>query len=146
MIHFSRRQCRADDYDFLRALHRVSMRAYVEPIWDWDEDVQGQYFDEHFDPAVTQIISIKGQDIGVVSIERQENCLFLSNLQVLPEFQRQGIGTAIIEEMLDRARDLNLPAELRVLKNNPARRPYERLGFRVTGETATHFLMSTERP
>jgi ribosomal protein S18 acetylase RimI-like enzyme len=33
---------------------------------------------------------------------------------------------------------------LQVLKVNPARRLYERLGFRVTGETPTHFLMLHE--
>jgi hypothetical protein len=34
-----------------------------------------------------------------------------------------------------------LPVKLRVLKVNPARRLYERLGFIHKGETPTHYLM-----
>jgi ribosomal protein S18 acetylase RimI-like enzyme len=45
--------------------------------------------------------------------------------------------------MLDTARALNLPAALQVLKTNPAKQLYERLGFQVTGETASHYLMRT---
>ena len=37
-----------------------------------------------------------------------------------------------------------MPVELQVLKVNPARRLYGRLGFQVTGETETHYLM--QRP
>jgi GNAT superfamily N-acetyltransferase len=141
---FSRRPFRPDDYDFLRALHRATMRPYVEPIWGWDEDVQKHYFDAHFDPATIEIISVEGQDIGAVTIERQEDCLFLSNIHLLPEFQGRGIGTAIIKEMLERAAVVHRPAALRVLKNNPARRLYERLGFQIAGETETHYLMRAE--
>jgi ribosomal protein S18 acetylase RimI-like enzyme len=120
------------------------MRPYVEPIWGWDEDEQGRRFDAHFDPATIEIITREGQDAGAVSIEKRDDTLFLSNIQILPAFQGRGIGTAIIEEMLDEARALGLPATLRVLKNNPARRLYERLGFRIFGETETHYLMSTK--
>ncbi len=34
-----------------------------------------------------------------------------------------------------------LPVRLQVIKGNPARNLYERLGFTVTGETDTHLLM-----
>jgi hypothetical protein len=36
-----------------------------------------------------------------------------------------------------------VPLTLQVLKNNRARRLYERLGLTAIGETPTHILMST---
>jgi hypothetical protein len=38
-----------------------------------------------------------------------------------------------------------VPTVLQVLKVNPARQLYERLGFRRVGETATHFKMQADR-
>ena len=44
--------------------------------------------------------------------------------------------------VLDAASKLGLPVRLRVLKVNlRATAFYERLGFSITGETDTHFLM-----
>jgi hypothetical protein len=40
-----------------------------------------------------------------------------------------------------RCRELDKPLGLRVLRNNPAHRLYERLGFRVMEETETHIYM-----
>jgi ribosomal protein S18 acetylase RimI-like enzyme len=38
--------------------------------------------------------------------------------------------------------DRGIPIALQVLRSNhPAKRLYERLGFEVTGETETHYLM-----
>ncbi len=44
------------------------------------------------------------------------------------------------------ARAEGVPVALQVLKVNPARHLYERLGFSVVGETAMHCLMRTEAP
>jgi ribosomal protein S18 acetylase RimI-like enzyme len=140
-VRIDRRPAQPGDYAFLRALHHATMRAYVEPIWGWDEVEQKRLFDLHFNSTTAEIISMEGQDVGAVTIERQEESVFLSNIQILPEFQGHGVGTAIIKEMLATAHAHRLPATLRVLKNNPAKRLYERLGFHVTGETETHYVM-----
>jgi len=53
-------------------------------------------------------------------------------------------GAALISTIIAEADARNLLVRLRVLKINPARRPYERLGFVVTDEAETHLL--TLRP
>lgn len=62
-------------------------------------------------------------------------------IQLLPEFQGHGIGTALLQRELRFADARGLPVRLQVLRENRARTLYERLGFRVCGETDTHFLM-----
>jgi GNAT superfamily N-acetyltransferase len=54
---------------------------------------------------------------------------------VLPEHRRRGIGTALIERSIAEARELGFDAIQfnLVFEANPARRLYERLGWRVTG-------------
>jgi ribosomal protein S18 acetylase RimI-like enzyme len=120
------------------------MREYVAQIWGWDEDRQQSRFKRHFDASRCQIVVLDERNIGVLSVERREDEFFLANLQILPEFQGQGLGGAIIANLLSEAFVLNLPVRLQVLKVNPARRLYERLGFAVVGETESHYLMRVE--
>jgi ribosomal protein S18 acetylase RimI-like enzyme len=82
--------------------------------------------------------------VGVLQVKRTEAEVVLQNIRIAPAWQRRGLGTAIIQDILGEARYDGLPVALRVLKVNPARRLYERLGFAVTGETPTHYKMRAE--
>ena len=60
----------------------------------------------------------------------------LDGIQLLPEVQGRGIGTAIIEALKAEAAETGATVELGVEKDNPnARRLYHRLGFVEIGET-----------
>ncbi|MHC4780253.1 MAG: N-acetyltransferase [Planctomycetota bacterium] len=48
---------------------------------------------------------------------------------------------SLILDLQERAREEHLPVRLQVLKVNPARHLYERLGFRCCCETKTHLRM-----
>ena len=131
-----------EDADFLYHLHRASLKEYVEQTYGkWDDEWQRQHFRQHLNPDACQVIVSEGQDVGVVcQVEREEE-VFLSILKVLPEYQGRGIGTSIIQSVLREAHRKGMPVALQVLKVNPARRLYERLGFVTTGETETHYQM-----
>lgn len=120
------------------------MRDYVDKTWGWDDNWQRERFDENFDPKRLQMIEYAGRSIGYVSIQRSGNEIILAAIEVAPEFQNQGVGTYLIQNLLGDSDESNLPAKLFVLKVNPARRLYERLGFECTGETPTHFVMKRE--
>ena len=141
---FQLRPATGGDYDFLYALQRVTYREYVIQTWGvWDEAWQQDYFHAHFDPAREQIIVVDRQDAGAISVDRRPGELFLANIQILPAYQNGGLGTALIRQLLAEAQRRGVPMVLQVLRVNPARRLYERLGFRVVEETPTHFVMRT---
>jgi ribosomal protein S18 acetylase RimI-like enzyme len=135
------RPANPDDYNFVFRVHCAAMRPSVEQIYGWDEDWQARYFLEHFHPAERQIIRYCGTDVGYISIEEQETSFFLTSIAILPAHQGRGIGTILIRKLQQKARTKGVPVTLQVLKGNPARALYERLGFKVTGETDTHYLM-----
>lgn len=119
------------------------MQAYVAQTWgQWDEAWQSQYFRQHFKPSAHQIIVLHGQDIGAISVVRRDTDIFLGTIELLPAHQGQGIGTQLIKALIDEAHQKGIPLTLQVLKVNPARRLYERLGFSIIGETTTHYQMS----
>jgi ribosomal protein S18 acetylase RimI-like enzyme len=65
-------------------------------------------------------------------------------MYVRPQDQRRGVGTHLIALVVERARTAGKPVRLGVVKINPARRLYERAGFRLTSED--HYKYYMERP
>jgi GNAT superfamily N-acetyltransferase len=132
------RSARKDDYDCLWALHRTVLRPYVDATWGWDEAWQADYFHVHFDPVHCQIIQAEGIDVGRLSVETRPDSVFMASIAILPAYQRAGIATVIIRQVLGQAACRGLPVMLQMLNVNPARHLYERRGFVITGETRTH--------
>ena len=136
----------ASDIEFLYALHVATMKEYVAQTWGWDETFQESRFRETFDPEDTRIITLDSRDIGMVATEERDADVFLALIEVDPEHQHQGIGTAIIQKIIAAGIRQKKPVFLHVLRVNPARRLYERLGFSVVAETPTHLHMRTKLP
>ena len=141
---YSLRPATETDYAFLYALHVATLKEYVAQTWGWDEAFQARRFRERFDPANSQIIVVDGQDVGVLAVGSGAGEVLLGNIRIAPDWQRRGLGTAVIQDVLSKAREDGLTVVLQVLKVNPARSLYERLGFVVVGETDTHYQMRTQ--
>jgi ribosomal protein S18 acetylase RimI-like enzyme len=132
---YSLRQAAMDDYEFLYNLHVLALRPYVEKLWGWEESWQREYFERKFDPQKCKIIQIQGQDAGVLVVQQCKDQTYIELIELLPEFQRQGVGTAIITNICSQAHERNEMVTLYVLKSNiPARRLYERLNFEIVHE------------
>lgn len=142
LMEFTAKIATEEDKEFLYALNRsVYKEVVIQQFGVWDEEWQRRYFEKKWPQAHYQIIEQAGRRIGAIWVTHQNDHIFLNEIQLLPEFQGQGIGSTLIKQELKRARALNLPMRLRVLKANRARKLYERLGFVVYDETETHFLM-----
>jgi ribosomal protein S18 acetylase RimI-like enzyme len=135
------RAATGEDRAFLYRLHVAALKEYVERTWGWDDADQAARFERRFDPQAYQVVVVGGRDIGAIQVERRDREIALNNIQVLPAFQGRGIGTAVICDLQAEARARGAVLSLQVLKVNPARKLYERLGFVVVGETATHYQM-----
>ena len=140
-MRFSLRQATNADFDFLYHLKTTCLKEYVAATWGWDEEIQQGRFSEFFDPAATQVVVVDGRDVGQLSVEDKGEELFLAGIYMLPSWQNRGLGTEIIQNLLASAEARGQWVSLQVLRVNPARGLYERLGFRVISETDTHLIM-----
>ena len=72
--------------------------------------------------------------------------IHINNLAIRPRFRAQGIGTALLQQVLADARDLGARrATLEVRASNEgARRLYERLGFYVAGTRRNYYSNPVE--
>ena len=120
------------------------MRAYVAEVFGWDDADQRRRFDAQFDPAGLRVIQADGRDAGLLALAEHADHLFLARIEILPAWQNRGVGSTVIRSILAEARRQQKSVLLRVLRPNPARALYERLGFHLAGETAAHFQMRYE--
>jgi len=123
-----------EDFDFYKYLHHDLFREHVTAIWGWDEAQQDEIVEREFAESGISVIQVEGKDIGVVQIEEKQDKFILSQLWISRDFQRRGIGTEITKETIRQAAAKGLPVRLSVLKTNPVRALYERLGFVLDGE------------
>jgi GNAT superfamily N-acetyltransferase len=129
------------DFSFIYNLHRQTMYSYVEETWGWEEEVQLQGMREDFDNSLFEIICLNRQDIGVISVIDRGNELFLNYMAILPIYQKQGLGTQILRKVLTQAAERGIPVKLNVMRVNPAKALYDRLGFKVVGSDRDRYFM-----
>lgn len=143
MPNYQLRDAADADREFLYELHVAALKQYIVATWGWDETWQLRYFQRHFRPDERKIIVVEGTDVGTISVEEREGELHLGLIELLPDHQGQGIGTALIKGMVKSAHEQGLAATLEVLRvNKRARSLYERLGFVVTSQDKYKFGMS----
>jgi ribosomal protein S18 acetylase RimI-like enzyme len=138
------RPAHAGDREFLFALMRDALGPHVIATFGpWDEAAQRERFFAALTRSLSlhQIVELGGAPIGCLNVVRSAEQLKLNRVLLLPSHQGRGLGSQLMRTLLRDADASRLPIRLRVLRVNPARRLYERLGFVVTGEIETHFLM-----
>jgi ribosomal protein S18 acetylase RimI-like enzyme len=127
------------------AIYHLNKRCFKDLVerqfGAWDDAWQQDYFARKWDPAKFQKVITDGVLIGALSLQRHPDHIFISQLMIDPDYQRQGYGTAILLDILRSAEEQGLLVRLKVLHKNEAFVLYERLGFTTTGKTETHFLM-----
>src|ERR1700712_2776761 len=124
----------AERLDFALHLYLLTMQPYVQELVTWDEQEQRATFAAQWKLDEVSIISVGGNDVGWLQVAELPAEIRLQKFYVSPQYQRSGIGSEVLGNLLVTWRSTGKKIVLRVLKNNPARRLYERLGFSVTLE------------
>ena len=109
------------------------MREVIERTWGWDDTWQRADFEKRFAAYTVSIIEAGSRSVGSLWLEQRPDSLYIHDLEIEPASQGRGIGTAVIEMVIEQGSSRGLPIVLSVVPANPrAMRLYERLGFRVT--------------
>ncbi len=136
------------DSEWLAVLHQAAYATlcgyYSERERAWQE---GFFSARIGHPVEIEIVSWDGRDVGAVYLGGRDGAVVIESLEVTPERQGRGAGSAALGWVLSRAERNGQTVVLNVHKENfGARRLYERCGFSVVGTTATHDVMSWPHP
>ncbi len=72
--------------------------------------------------------------IGAVKLNELADSVEIMQIQIHPQFQNGGFGKKVIEQIISGAEEKEV--KLSVLKDNPALRLYQRLGFEIVDTDA----------
>ncbi len=144
MVSYRIRPATAEDVRFLADVVLEATRAQDRLPADFDERQWRRAFCEwtmeqvrgEIPDTTTSVVEVDSESVGRLRITCTADYMELCGIQLLPDIQRHGIGTAIIEDLKAEAAAAGISLELAVEKDNPdARKLYERLGFVQVGET-----------
>jgi ribosomal protein S18 acetylase RimI-like enzyme len=126
-----------DDFEFRYRVYELTIKTYLDGMMGWNDEQHRAGIRANLAGSTTHsAIVVDGKRAGVVRIVEHDEVIDLEQIEILPEFQGKGIGTALIDSLIDRARLTGKPIELNVFVSNlGARRLYERLGFYVVSES-----------
>lgn len=139
------RAVKHEDLDFLLELRKKSMskhlaQAKIKLTNDQHlERIKENYYDSHIILRDRKAIGLL--KLGVVALNGTKKSLHIRQLQILPKYQGQGIGSKVLTVVKKRALQLQLPITLNVLLKNPARGLYLRHGFQIEGKNKLEFQM-----
>lgn len=136
----NRRAATKEDVPFLLVLRQHTMDAYLVeagvPTTTTEHLARVRY---RFDCA--EILMDEDTSVGLLKMTRDASQWKIIQLQLLPELQGRGLGSKLLAQVKQEAQTAQASLVLSVLKTNPARRLYERMGFIVVGESEQEFDM-----
>ena len=133
------------DIPFLLLLRDKTMRKYLEevgmPTTEEEYEKRIRYKFAH-----AQIVELNGNPIGlfkaIYTVEL--NYWYLVQIQIAPEYQGLKVGSKLISDLIGKAGLTNSKVGLSVIKTNPAKQLYSKLGFKVVESSGVEHLMEVQ--
>jgi len=132
------------DVNFVNMLlTRRVMRQYVEITWKSTKGRERYYERNRFQQSKTKIIQCNGIDIGRITTTILSARMVIDGIHIVEDFQGRGIGRQLISQVINNAHKKGMPVELILLKANPVKKLYDRLGFHTYKEDMNRYYMGT---
>lgn len=132
-----------DEIKFIYNLKKEVYHKYIEEIYgEWNEENQNKLFNKFMkeNSKNIKLIYLNDKLVGFYNGKNKDDNTFeITNICVMPEYQNNGIGTAVLKEILFENNDKDII--LQCFKENLAIKLFERVGFGKTMETETHYIM-----
>jgi ribosomal protein S18 acetylase RimI-like enzyme len=132
-MHVALRPATQQDAEFAYTVEEDAMRAYAERTWGhWKPAADRQAHVAAFSPNGHNVVLAHGQPVGILTVVRHPEHVFLAQLYLLAAHRGRGIGSHLLRGVLAEAHAEHKPVKLRVLEvNTRAQEFYARHGFTV---------------
>lgn len=135
------RAARDDDRGLAQTLYLQTMLPLLTALGRGDADRLTVRFLTGYRRDCSQVVQVRGTDIGWMQVTAGPSGLHLDQLHLVPGWRGRGIGSHLLGDLLDRVANTGSSVALDVIRGNPAIVLYRRLGFRAVGEDEEKFQM-----
>lgn len=147
-LNVSLRTITPADGPLVRAVY-ASTRDAEMAVVPWDDAQKQQFLDmqyraqaHHYETnnpnADYDLVLLDGEPIGRLYVDRTTEQIHLLDIALFAPFRSHGIGTALIEGLMDEARRERRPLRCHVEKFNRAWNLYKRMGFQPIADAGMY--------
>lgn len=109
-------------------------------------NAQQHWYGTAYAGAENKVIEIEGSPVGRIIVLRGQDAWQLLDISLLPELRGRGLGTELLQSLIQECAAAGAVLSLQVLRSNPALRLYQRLGFVPSGGDAVYLQMELRPP
>ncbi len=140
-----------EDLEFLYQLYATTREEEMK-LTGWDPQEaenflrmqfklqHNQYMTNYSAPSF-EIILVDNIPAGRLYLNRLIDEIRVIDISLLPQFRRKGIGSRILNSLVDEAHQRKIAISLHVEVNNPALKLYEKLGFEREKQAGIYYFM-----
>lgn len=115
----------------------AAKRAFVEQQFA----AQDAHYREHYPGASLDVVEVDGEAAGRLYVHRGPRDVRIMDIALAPAYRGRGLGSRLLARLIAEADAAGRKLSIHVEGDNPARRLYERLGFRRAGEHGVYLLL-----
>ncbi|WP_394773002.1 GNAT family N-acetyltransferase [Flavobacterium sp.] len=155
----SLRDIKESDLAILCQIYGSTRTEELEKGTNWSEEeknifiehqfaAQHEYYQKNYTGAKFYIIEKENVVIGRLYIDFffEKKGFRIIDITLLPDWRKKNIGSSILEEILKKAKTVNLNVSIHVETFNPAMNLYKKLGFTKISETNGVYHLMEWRP
>ena len=101
-------------------------------------DARDRQYHQQYPEADFDLILNNAEPVGSLFAQRGPDQFALIDIVLLPEHRNSGIATELVGDLIEAASKESKPLHAHVLRDNPAWRLWQRLGFRVVGDDGVY--------
>jgi ribosomal protein S18 acetylase RimI-like enzyme len=139
------------DAEFLYRLYASTREEELKQV-PWSDEqkeafvrqqfgAQTVHYKKQYADADYSIILVDAAPAGRLYLHHRPTDVRIMDILLAPEYRGNGIGSMLMQEILDRAAAQKRSVSIHVEQDNPALRLYERLGFRQIDTFGVYLLM-----
>ncbi|MEC8010112.1 MAG: GNAT family N-acetyltransferase [Pseudomonadota bacterium] len=138
------RQADDSDYELAFQAKKQAMGPHITVKWGWDEAYQRSIHNRRWHEKPWFVLMMGETSVGTLSLLRQDSILRFGEFYLLDEYRNRGLGTQVLQSVLDECDQNGEVVILEYLKWNPVGSLYKRFGFKVTHENDVHYFLRRE--
>ena len=109
-------------------------------------EAQDAHYRKHHGDATFDVIEVDGEPAGRLYVHRGPREIRIVDIALTPPYRGRGLGTGLLRALIAEAEESRRALSIHVEVHNPARRLYERLGFRPAGDGDGVYLRMERAP
>jgi len=144
-----------DDHPFLLSLYGSTREEELSQAENLTPDqkaafvqmqflAQNNYLQEKYPNASCELLLDDAVPIGRRYLDRQEEVIHVIDLSLTPERRGRGLGTVLMNEVLQEAREKKLVVTLYLQKTERCWNFFERMGFQSIADDGVNYLMELD--